>query len=158
MVRNCVKVGYLRKNKKYDNFEEWRKDPINEYVGRYGRVFIHNRDPITKKSVSQRVFNYKSSIWCNPYKVTADRSVKESLLLYVKYLFDTHLIFRIDELRGKNLGCWCETDNCHAQVLTDLLGKCYQILRPILIKPYPPLRNIPGMKNKCIDLTKDYDY
>lgn len=51
-----------------------------------------------------------------------------SLLLYVKHLFRSDLIYDINELKGKNLGCFCHSPReewskpkCNNQVLVDLL-------------------------------------
>ena len=60
--RQCVKVKYMRKDKKGDNLEEWCSDPKNELCTRRGRVFIGSGD-------SKRVYHYTQSEWCNPYKV-----------------------------------------------------------------------------------------
>jgi hypothetical protein len=39
-------------------------------------------------------------------------------------LIDSGLINEIEELRGKVLGCWCnENDQCHTQILIDLLNE-----------------------------------
>lgn len=84
------------------------------------------------------IFHYKQSKWHNPFKVNKDKSnVNEVLLKYLNHLFISKLIFEIEELRGKTLGCFCDHQyknnkiNCHAQLLTDILEKCNNILKEI---------------------------
>ena len=63
------------------------------------------------------------------------------MLLYVKHLFRSNLIYDIDELRGKNLGCFCHEPRkvwsepkCHNQVLVDLLNRCYNHIEEMIRK------------------------
>jgi len=121
----CVKVDNLRLNG-YKDLEQWMSNPNNIYVGRRGRIFIHTDN-------GKRIFHYPGNKWQNPYNLK-NYSVRESLILYVNHLFESKLIYDIDELRGKNLGCFCKNHKengipiCHAQVLSDLLNNCYHIL------------------------------
>lgn len=124
----CIKVSNLRKNK-YRNLREWIENKNNVYVGRHGRIFIDGK-----------IFHYKQSKWHNPYKVNKDKSnINEVLSKYLNYLFESKLIFEIEELRGKTLGCFCEHQykndkiNCHAQLLVDILEKCNHILKKIKV-------------------------
>lgn len=117
-VAVCIKVSNLRKNA-YKDLEDWISDADNLYVGRRGRIFITN--PETKE---KKIFHYKESKWANPYKVgkkTGEYSLEESLKNYQEYLIASDLIKDVDELRGKNLGCFCSQENaCHAQILAEL--------------------------------------
>ena len=111
----CMKVKELRKIK-YENLDEWLKNPNNIYVGRRGRIWI------TETDKSKRIFHYSESKWANPYKVTKEMSLEESLRLYRIHLEEKGLLNQIEELRGKTLGCFCEQNNpCHAKILRDLL-------------------------------------
>jgi hypothetical protein len=125
----CIKVYNLRKEG-FSDLEEWMNASGNVYTGRRGRIFIHANG-------EQRIFHYKGSKWQNPFTLKK-YDLKKSLSLYVIYLFQTGLIYDIEELRGKNLGCFCEkhrdsngNPTCHAQVLTDLLGPCYEIIKDL---------------------------
>jgi len=118
----CIKVANLRKEG-YSNLEQWINTPNNIYTGRAGKIFI-------TENGEMRIFHYKGSKWQNHYKLS-EYSVEKSLSLYIKHLFDSNLIYDIQELSGKNLGCFCEihrnkegVPTCHAQVLSDLSGKC----------------------------------
>ena len=113
----CIKVANLRKSGIPD-LRTWLEDPNNVYTGRRGRIFI-----------DKVIFHYPGSKWQNPYKLDK-YSIKESLAFYINHLFSSGLIYDIEELRGKNLGCFCSeqcsggSPTCHAQVLADILNKC----------------------------------
>jgi exodeoxyribonuclease-3 len=109
----CTKVSNLRKEG-YENFKEWLKDDNNIYVGRRGRMFVN-----------KEIFHFTGSKWSNPYKVSEDHySLYESIILYKQHLITSGLIYNLEELRGKKLGCFCDqTQICHAQVLVDILEK-----------------------------------
>lgn len=116
-TRDCVKVKHIRPT--YKNFREWLEDPNNVYVGRHGRVFIG-------KKPKQVVFPYKGSVWRNPFPVGTTKkkfSLNKSLELYEKYLRNELLkTHDIEELRNKNLGCWCDPNNkCHVDILLKVL-------------------------------------
>jgi hypothetical protein len=127
----CVKVKFLRKNN-IDNLREWLENKNNILVTRYGRIFI-----------DKEIFHYKQSKWHNPYKVNKNIPLNDTLKKYLNHLFTSKLIFQIEELRGKTLGCFCDhqhrTDNgkyivmCHAQMLADILEKCGNILKKIMM-------------------------
>lgn len=125
----CIKVKNLRKIG-YTDLQQWMSNPDNLYTGRAGRIFI--TDPATKE---KRIFHYKGSKWKNPYTLK-EYTLKESLRKYLSHLFTTGLIYEIDELRGKNLGCFCtggtEKISCHAQLLENLLGKCYHLVKRLI--------------------------
>lgn len=110
----CVKVSELRKQG-YSDFKDWLNKENNIYVGRKGRIWIHSSD-------NKTIFHYQSSKWHNPFKVTKEMSVEESLDKYTDYLIQSGLIHDIQELKGKRLGCWCIGNNCHAKILTDIVN------------------------------------
>lgn len=62
--------------------------------------------------------------WGNPYPVGDTFTAKQALTLYKIWLekyFDSE---DFDELRGKNLACWCPIDQpCHADVLLEKVNK-----------------------------------
>lgn len=107
-----VRVGHIRP--KYQNLQEWMNDPNNLYIGRKCIVFIDG----------QR-YPPKDSPWANPYK--ANDNIYTSSILE---LYRSHIKRRIankevnlEELRGKNLGCWCKPGPCHGDVLMELLNQ-----------------------------------
>lgn len=114
-TRQCLKIQHL-KQQGYNNLEEWLKNPKNKYVGRKGRLYITEHG-------KKRIFNYSGSDFANPYKLSENMSLEQSLKLYKQHLEQSGLIKRIEELRGYNLGCWCLPDQkCHIDVLLSVLS------------------------------------
>ena len=123
----CLRVEMLRIT--YDDgmdLQMWMNPwlyPNHLYVGRRGRVFIHDKD-----SKTSEVFHYPDSIWASPFKVgngNGKYSIDESLRLYRGWIVSKpEMIARLRELDGKVLGCFCRQDgdavNCHAKVLVEL--------------------------------------
>ena len=105
-----VKVAHIRP--RYKNLQEWMADPNNLYIGRRGVVFIEKvRFPPT------------NSPWCNPYKVGKDGSREVVITKYKTFILNKikNGELNIEDLRGKNLGCWCWPAPCHGNVLIELL-------------------------------------
>lgn len=90
----------------YETINEWLEDPNHIYIGK-----------------SNRFVGLSSSIWANPFPVTEEVPVEDSLKFYKAHIIESGLIDKIDELRGKDLGCWCNEGNCicHGHVLLQLL-------------------------------------
>ena len=81
----------------------------------------------------------RPSIWGNPFthhsKTTLAEVIVESreeaLEKYREYILNKpELLDRLDELKGKRLGCWCLEEHpfpipyvCHGQILIELLTK-----------------------------------
>lgn len=70
----------------------------------------------------------KGSIWGNPFKIGVDGSRADVLRKFREwFLTQHHLMSRLEELRGKRLGCWCHTSDeedgctCHGDVYVELL-------------------------------------
>lgn len=77
-------------------------------------------------------FGNPFSVGCNPAEFSADLptscdSVEEAVLLFRVGYVETWLALIptwLDELRGKNLACWCPLDQpCHADVLLELANE-----------------------------------
>lgn len=112
---NC-KVKYIRP--KYNNLKEWMEDDNNVYVARCGVVFI-----------DKKRFPPKSSVFANPYKVGKDGTREEVIIKYKNYMMeklnndkDGELKKELLSLKGKNLGCWCSPEKCHADILLELIN------------------------------------
>ena len=62
----------------------------------------------------------RGSKWGNPYKIDKLMSREDCLKMFadhVKFMEDEKL-FDKNELRGKNLACWCRAgEGCHADIL-----------------------------------------
>lgn len=112
-----VKVKNIRPE--YNNLEEWMADSENVYIGRKGIVFIDGER-----------FPKKDSVWANPYKITDADTRKSVIKKYRKYIVeklenDEKLMKKLGSLKGKNLGCWCSPEQCHADVLVELIDKYF---------------------------------
>lgn len=89
------------------------QNPNNLYTGRHGRIFI-------TENGNKRIFHYPASKWANPYSLK-DYTLEESIRLYKEHLVKSGLISQVSELKGKNLGCFCDqSEICHAQILAQL--------------------------------------
>jgi uncharacterized protein DUF4326 len=78
------------------------------------------------KKAEYDVYIARPSKWGNPYTHIGDRQTRAEFILatrkqvmdkYEEYLFSSHLINDIEELRGKILGCWCYPKSCHGDIL-----------------------------------------
>lgn len=90
--------------KSYSDLNEWMSDPNNLYIG------------MRKNSV-------EGSKWSNPF-ANSRTTLKKSLEMYKKHVLESNLNKQLDELVGKNLGCWCVTDTCeecHGNILIEIL-------------------------------------
>ena len=113
----CLKVASLRKETGDPNInlKTWMSNPQNVYVGRRGRIFIGSGD-------DKEIFHYPASKFANPY-LLSEYTLEESLMLYKDYLKSSGLIDQLEELRGKNLGCFCDQcGKCHAKILAKYLS------------------------------------
>jgi len=88
------------------SFSEWLQQPNTVYIGR---------------NMSFYVPGATKSIWANPYTVK-QWGRDECLQKYEQYV-RLHLMDRLEELRGKELGCWCAPEACHGNVLVRLLNE-----------------------------------
>lgn len=108
-----VKVSNIRP--KYKNLKEWCEDPNNVYVGRAGIVFIDGKR-----------YPEKSSRFANPFKIDKLHTREDVIVLYRDWLLQTlkqypFLEKEFRSLKGKNLGCWCFPEKCHADVILEIL-------------------------------------
>ena len=86
------------------DLQKWLENKDNVYVGR-PKNFI------------------KNCKWGNPYKVGVHHTSEEAIRLYERYISNNqHLSESVAELRGKNLGCWCAPNQCHAEELHIFAG------------------------------------
>ena len=73
------------------------------------------------------VYVGRPSKWGNPFVIDKDGTRGEVIQKYLDYLLGTEhttgLILDIEELRGKDLVCWCGPLPCHADVLLELANK-----------------------------------
>jgi len=123
-----VKVAFIRK--KYDNpkmtLKDWMALPDHVYIGRQGVVFVPGKEPGSKVR-----YPPASSPWANPFKIENGQTREDVIKKYRRYVKkrlqdpkDKEITWeKLEELRGKTLGCWCHPEGCHGDVLIDLLGE-----------------------------------
>ena len=101
----------------YNNLHEWisNKDE-NVYIGKKSVIFING--------IKYPLYD---SLWTNPFTITKEQSREEVLKLYKIYIEEkiekNNLYFELNKLKGKKLGCWCKPENCHGDILVDLVNK-----------------------------------
>lgn len=96
------------------------------------------------------VYIARPSDWGNPFshKEGTKASYKtesreEAVYLYLKYITlgaGYNLLYRLNELEGKVLACWCSPKLCHGDVLIDLITLSEQYPIPTkdeLVTKYP---------------------
>lgn len=92
------------------NFTEWNKKQNTVYIGRNMSFFVEG--------------TYQSK-WHNPFsskKATAKNPEKNNLEEYENYIRNNKELYdSLEELDGKELGCWCKPKQCHGDVLIKLL-------------------------------------
>lgn len=74
---------------------------------------------------SDAVYVGRPSKWGDPFVITARTSREQALAKYLDY---AHAQLRndptwVDELRGKDLVCWCAPLPCHADILLVLANE-----------------------------------
>ena len=62
--------------------------------------------------------------WGNPFKIGVDGNRQEVIRKYRQYLLSNpKLLSQLEELKDKNLACWCSPLPCHGDVLLELANK-----------------------------------
>ena len=92
----------------YKNLEEWLKNKNNIYIGRNMSFYVKGAE---------------GSKWANPFSVKKygrDKCIR----LYERYILGNEKLYKdLDELKDKNLGCWCYPLECHGDILIKLYNK-----------------------------------
>lgn len=113
-----VRVANLRKIG-YEDLEKWTKDPRNLYVGRQIRIFI-----------DKVYYLQPGSIFANKFS-TKTHGREEAIRLYeaeiLKQLQNPEFVAELRKLKGKNLGCWCSPEPCHADILLRIVSNLDEI-------------------------------
>jgi hypothetical protein len=64
----------------------------------------------------------EDSIWHNPFHLGKDGSRAEVIAKYRAYILGRpDLLALLPTLKGKVLGCWCHPQECHGDVLVELI-------------------------------------
>jgi len=92
-----------------------KKDPYDVYIGRpsiWGNPYSHKEGTLAKYKVDTR---------------------EEAIQRYKTHLLDNpDLLAKIEELRGKTLGCWCRPQRCHGDIIIEVLEDRGNILRLLI--------------------------
>jgi len=105
-----VRVANLR-SLGYNNLKEWMQDENNIYIGRKRIVFINGTR-----------YPPDDSPWANPFKIGINGDRSQVIEKYENYIRNNPLLLnRINELKGKCLGCWCAPEPCHGDVLLKII-------------------------------------
>ena len=69
------------------------------------------------------VYIGRPSKWGNPFLIGRDGSREDVIGKFENYLLTSELFDQLDELRGKNLVCFCAPLACHGDVLLRLANR-----------------------------------
>lgn len=75
-----------------------------------------------KNCPKDAIYVGRPSKWGNPYKIGIDGTREEVIELYKKWLSNQRYL-NLEELKGKDLVCWCKPLPCHADILLELANK-----------------------------------
>jgi hypothetical protein len=94
-------------------------------------VLDFNTRPVNRRRETEDVYIGRGSIWGNPFTHIKDRQTKaefvvatreDSIQAYKAWILkQPGLLYRLMELNGKRLGCFCKPQSCHGDVLVYLL-------------------------------------
>ena len=74
------------------------------------------------------VYIGRGSIWGNPFRIGVDGTRKEVIDKYRVYLENNdELLYHLEELRGKRLGCYCKPKDCHGDMIVNELNNVLDI-------------------------------
>jgi len=88
-------------------------------------VRVYNKK-LDKDIPPDAVYVGRPSKWGNPFKIGKDGTREEVIEKYFDYAVYSISINPqwLEELKGKDLVCWCAPLPCHADVLLELANKC----------------------------------
>lgn len=74
------------------------------------------------KKESYDVYIGRPGPWGNPFEIGKDGTRREVIKKYrIWLLSQKDLLARLEELKGKRLGCWCFPKPCHGDVLVEMV-------------------------------------
>lgn len=81
--------------------------------------------------------------WGNPYPIGREFTRKQTVELYYHWLTKNEKspIKDIEELRGKDLVCWCSPKPCHADILLQMANFDENLWKEIINGPKDTKRN-----------------
>ena len=83
---------------------------------------VHNKYKSTPPS--DAVYIGRPSKWGNPFVIGKDGTRQEVVQKYKDYILSNQfLLSQIEELRGKDVVCFCAPQQCHGDVLIELANQ-----------------------------------
>ena len=83
---------------------------------------VHNKYKST--APSDAVYIGRPSKWGNPFVIGKDGTRQEVVQKYKDYILSNQsLLSQIEELRGKDVVCFCAPQQCHGDVLIELANQ-----------------------------------
>ena len=82
---------------------------------------VYNRRD--KDVPSDAVYVGRPSKWGNPYAISGSWTRTDVIRMFEGYAAMQYTLEDLDELRGKDLVCWCAPLPCHADVLLRLANR-----------------------------------
>ncbi|KPF95043.1 MULTISPECIES: DUF4326 domain-containing protein [Rhodopseudomonas] len=85
---------------------------------------VLNARQVGKHASATRVYIGRPSKWGNPFVIGRDGSRAEVVAKYRAWIVtQPALMNALEELRGRDLVCWCAPLACHGDVLIDLANR-----------------------------------
>lgn len=85
---------------------------------------VLNSRQVGKHASATRVYIGRPSKWGNPFVIGRDGSRAEVVAKYRAWIVtQPALMNALEELRGRDLVCWCAPLACHGDVLIDLANR-----------------------------------
>jgi len=85
---------------------------------------VLNARKVSKRSSATQLYIGRPSKWGNPFVIGRDGSRAEVIAKYRAWIVaQPALMNALDELRGRDLICWCAPLACHGDVLTELANR-----------------------------------
>jgi hypothetical protein len=83
---------------------------------------VHNKYKAT--APSNAIYIGRPSKWGNPFAIGKDGNRQEVVQKYKDYILSNQsLLSQIEELRGKDLVCFCAPQQCHGDILIELANQ-----------------------------------
>ena len=107
--------------------EVYYSPPTVTHLKKQGGNIIQNCDIYIGNAVRNSSWDLEESKWCDPFHQRWDLSLKERRKKYRGYVTSKPELMRsLSELRGKMLGCLCQSPrSCHGHVLVELVRKAF---------------------------------
>jgi Domain of unknown function (DUF4326) len=87
---------------------------------------ILNARDVGTGSTQTRIYVGRPTRWGNPYHIGWDGGRADVIAKYREWILrQPEMIAALDQLRGKDLVCWCAPEPCHADVLLELVNIDY---------------------------------